>query len=149
SKVFRLTGHRTGAMIAGEARLAEAEKFLDTVTISPPQAGQIAALYGLEHLSQWVAEERDEVLARRTALLAALDDLPGWTVHGAGGCLAWVEPPFDLPAEETARRLLAEQSLLVLPGSMFVPADHPTRALRVAFANADAAGLAETGRRLA
>ncbi|HET7409360.1 MAG TPA: aminotransferase [Paracoccaceae bacterium] len=149
SKVFRLTGHRTGALIAGEGRLAAAEKFLDTVTISPPQTGQIAALYGLEHLSQWVAEERDEVLARRAALLAALRGLSGWTVHGAGAYFAWVEPPFDLPAQVTARRLLAEQSLLVLPGGMFVPAGRPTRALRVAFANADAGGLAETGRRLA
>jgi aspartate/methionine/tyrosine aminotransferase len=149
SKVFRLTGHRTGAMIAGAARLAEAEKFLDTMTISPPQTGQIAALFGLERLAQWVAEERDEVLSRRAALLAALDGLPGWTVHGAGAYFAWVEPPFDLPSGATARRLLAEQSLLVLPGAMFVPADRPTRALRVAFANADAEGLAETGRRLA
>lgn len=149
SKVFRLTGHRTGAMVAGAARLAEAEKVLDCVTISAPQTGQIGALYGLEHLSRWVAAERDEILARRAALLAAFEALPGWRVLGAGAYFAWVEPPFDLPAVDTARRLLAEQALLVLPGSMFVPADRPTRALRIAFANADAAGLAETGRRLA
>lgn len=149
SKVFRLTGHRTGAMIAGAARLAEAEKFLDTMTISPPQTGQIAALYGLENLSQWVAGERDEIRRRRAALLAALDRAPGWKVHGAGAYFAWVEPPFALPSTETARRLLAEQSLLVLPGEMFTPGDRPTTALRIAFANADAEGLAETGRRLA
>lgn len=152
SKVFRLTGHRTGAIVTGARRLAEAEKFLDTMTISAPQTGQIAALHGLEHLSQWVAGERDEILARKTALLAAFDGLPGWAVHGAGAYFAWVEPPAEkfaeLPAVETARRLLAEQSLLVLPGTMFAPGDRPTRALRVAFANADAAGLAETGRRL-
>ena len=153
SKVFRLTGHRTGAIVTGAARLAEAEKFLDTVTISPPQTGQVGALYGLEHLAQWVAAERDEIVARRAALIAAFERLPGWQVHGAGAYFAWVTPPFDLPAEETARRLLAEQALLVLPGSMFMPADapadQPTRALRLAFANADARGLAETGRRLA
>lgn len=149
SKMFRLTGHRTGAIVTGARRLAEAEKFLDTMTISAPQTGQIAALYGLEHLSQWVAGERAEILARKAALLAALDGLPGWEVHGAGAYFAWVEPPFGLPAVETARRLLAEQSLLVLPGTMFAPGDRPIRVLRVAFANADAAGLAETGRRLA
>jgi hypothetical protein len=32
---------------------------------------------------------------------------------------------------------------------MFTPADRPSTSLRVAFANADAAGLAETVRRLA
>lgn len=149
SKVFRLTGHRTGAIVTGSARLAEAEKFLDTMTISAPQTGQIAALHGLGSLSQWVAAERDEIMARKAALLAAVGGLPEWAVHGAGAYFAWVTPPFDLPAAETARRLLAEQAVLVLPGSMFVPEDSPTRALRIAFANADAAGLAETGRRLA
>jgi aspartate/methionine/tyrosine aminotransferase len=149
SKVFRLTGHRTGAIVTGAARLAEAEKFLDTVTISAPQSGQIAALYGLEHLTQWVAGERDEILARRAALARAFAHLPGWRLDGIGAYFAWVTPPFDLAASATARRLLAEQGLLVLPGSMFTPADRPTRALRLAFANADAAGLAETARRLA
>ena len=31
SKAYRLTGHRVGAMVASRARLAEVEKFLDTV----------------------------------------------------------------------------------------------------------------------
>ena len=149
SKVFRLTGHRTGAIVTGAARLAEAEKFLDTVTISAPQTGQIAAQCGLETLSQWVAGERDEILARRASLVRGFAELPGWRIEGIGAYFAWVTPPFDLPAAETARRLLAEQALLVLPGSMFTPADRPTAALRIAFANADAAGLAETVRRLA
>jgi aspartate/methionine/tyrosine aminotransferase len=148
SKVFRLTGHRTGAIVTGAARLAQAEKFLDTVTISAPQTGQIAALHGLRTLSQWVAGERDEILARRAALIRGLAALPGWRIDGIGAYFAWVTPPFDLPAAETARRLLAEQALLVLPGSMFTPADRPTAALRIAFANADAAGLAETASRL-
>lgn len=149
SKVFRLTGHRTGAIVTGAARLAEAEKFLDTVTISPPQTGQIAALCGLETLSGWVAAERDEILSRRAALVDGFAGLPGWRIEGIGAYFAWVTPPFDLPSAETARRLLAEQALLVLPGSMFTPADRPTTALRIAFANADAAGLSETVRRLA
>jgi aspartate/methionine/tyrosine aminotransferase len=149
SKVFRLTGHRTGAIVTGAARLAEAEKFLDTMTISPPQTGQIAALHGLETLARWVADERDEILGRRAALVRGFADLPGWRIEGIGAYFAWVTPPFGLPAAETARRLLAEQALLVLPGSMFAPADRPTAALRIAFANADAAGLAETVRRLA
>jgi aspartate/methionine/tyrosine aminotransferase len=149
SKVFRLTGHRTGAIVTGAARLAQAEKFLDTMTISPPQTGQIAALCGLETLAQWVASERDEILARRAALTRGFADLPGWRIEGIGAYFAWVTPPFDLPSARTARRLLAEQALLVLPGSMFTPADRPSTSLRVAFANADAAGLAETVRRLA
>jgi aspartate/methionine/tyrosine aminotransferase len=67
SKAYRLTGHRVGAMVASEARLAEVEKFLDTVAICPPQVGQIAALWGMRNLGQWLAGERDEILARRAA----------------------------------------------------------------------------------
>ena len=67
SKSFRLTGHRTGAMIASAERLAEAEKVLDTVTICPPQLGQKAALWGLRYLGDWVAGERAEILRRRDA----------------------------------------------------------------------------------
>ena len=153
SKVFRLTGHRVGAMIAGEARLAEAEKFLDTVTICPPRIGQIAALHGLEHLSGWVAEEREAVLSRRAALEAVMaSDLPDWRLKGAGAYFAYVEPPFDIPSDALARRLLAEQGVLLLPGTMFVPAEGDwggERHLRIAFANADGTGLAEMGARLA
>ena len=50
SKAYRLTGHRVGAMIASEARLVQAEKFLDTVAICPNQIGQRAALWGMENL---------------------------------------------------------------------------------------------------
>ena len=50
SKAYRLTGHRVGAMAASPTRLAEVEKFLDTVTICPAQLGQHAALWGVENL---------------------------------------------------------------------------------------------------
>lgn len=156
SKVFRLTGHRTGALIAGERRIAEIEKFLDTVTICPPRTGQIGALAGLRGLAQWVAGERAEILARREAVEATFAALPGWRVLGVGAYFAWVETPFDLPSPELARRLLARAGILTLPGTMFCPEDGEAagdwggaRALRIAFANADADGISEMGRRLA
>ncbi len=142
SKVYRMTGHRTGALITSAERLAQGEKFLDTVTICPAQTGQIAALYGLQNLSEWVAEQRDVFRTRRvllTELFAA--DLPDWTLHGAGAYFAWVTPPFDLPAPDLAKRLVQEASLLVLPGTMFFPDTRPTQSLRIAFANADETGI--------
>ena len=60
SKAYRLTGHRVGAITASIARLAEVEKFLDTVAICPSQLGQIAALWGMQNLCTWLAGEREE-----------------------------------------------------------------------------------------
>lgn len=152
SKVFRLTGHRVGAMVTGADRLAEAEKFLDTVTICPSRLGQIAALWGLRNLADWVAGQRAEILARRCAAVAEFGQgLPGWRLCGAGGYFAWVEPPFDIPAQQLARLLVERESLLTLPGTMFAPPEGgwgANGALRIAFANVDREGLAEAGRRL-
>lgn len=156
SKVFRLTGHRVGAMIAGAARLAEAEKVLDTVTICPPRLGQIAALWGLRNLGNWVEAEREEILARRRAVIDEFSGpLRDWRLRGAGAYFAYVEPPFDLPSDRVARLLVERQSILVLPGTMFAPPASKARdwggerGLRIAFANADLDGIAEMGRRLA
>jgi aspartate/methionine/tyrosine aminotransferase len=156
SKVFHLTGHRVGAMVTGAGRLAQAEKFLDTVTICPARLGQIGALWGLRNLGNWVAGERQEVLSRKRTLLAEFTaHLPDWKLLGAGAYFAYVEPPFDMPSDQLARRLVEQQSLLTLPGTMFAPSASEgrdwggERQLRIAFANADAAGIAEMRRRLA
>lgn len=151
SKIFRITGHRIGAMIAGPDRIAEAEKILDTVTICPSRIGQTAALYGLRNLGDWAAGQRTEIAARRAALAeGAAAALPGWRIDGLGAYFAWVRPPFGIPAPEMARRLVAEQSVLVLPGTMFLPPSaHPTDALRIAFANAARGGLERLVERLA
>lgn len=151
SKAYRLTGHRVGAMIASPARLAEVEKFLDTVAICPGQLGQIAALWGMRNLRDWVVGERAEILSRRAAMTAGLAALPGWTTRGCGAYFAYVTHPSPLPAPEFAKRLVAEASVLLLPGTMFMPATDPAgaRQLRIAFANIDTAGIAELMRRLA
>jgi aspartate/methionine/tyrosine aminotransferase len=151
SKAFRLTGHRVGAMIADAARLAEVEKFLDTVAICPNQLGQIGALWGLRNLSQWVAGERAEILARRAALEAGFAGLPDWRLLGCGAFFAYVEHPYPLPAPDLARRLVAEAGVLLLPGTMFRPADDAAGAkeLRIAFANIAAPGIEELIGRLA
>jgi aspartate/methionine/tyrosine aminotransferase len=151
SKSYRLTGHRTGAMIAAAPRLAEAEKVLDTVTICAPQLGQKAALWGLRHLSDWVANERAEILRRREAAFSALSSLPGWRILGCGAYFAYVEHPHPLPSDELAPLLVRELSLLMLPGTMFAPAGDPAarRQLRIAFANVGVEGLRTLGERLA
>jgi aspartate/methionine/tyrosine aminotransferase len=145
SKAYRLTGHRVGAMTASPARLAEAEKFLDTVAICPPQIGQRAALWGMRHLGQWLAAERAEILDRRAAIAEGFPRLAarGWELLGCGAYFAYVRHPFALSSDEVARALVHEAGVLLLPGTMFMPADRPEgrQALRIAFANIDRAGV--------
>ena len=155
SKAYRLTGHRVGAIVASERRLAEVEKFLDTVAICPPQVGQIGALWGLRHLGDWLAGERDEILARRAALVAGARRLSGWHLLGCGAYFAYLRHPFDMPSDRLARHMVEAASLLTLPGTMFGPrraeggTGQAEATLRIAFANADRDGLSEVLARLA
>lgn len=151
SKAYRLTGHRVGAIVAGVDRLAQVEKFLDTVAICPNQLGQIAALWGMRNLQDWVAGERREILARRAAMSAGLAGLDGWETLGCGAYFAYVTHPSKLPSNEFARRLVHEAGVLVLPGTMFMPADDPdgARQLRIAFANINQAEIGVLMDRLA
>ncbi|WP_281991938.1 aminotransferase [Sulfitobacter geojensis] len=153
SKAYRLTGHRVGAMIASEERLSEVEKFLDTVAICPGQMGQHAALWGMQNLKQWLAGERDEILARRAAITENLPKLTakGWRLLGLGGYFAYMHHPFAQSSAQLAPALVKSASVLSLPGTMFYPED--TRdgdtQLRIAFANLDAAGISVLFDRLA
>jgi len=153
SKAYRLTGHRVGALVTSPARLAQAEKFLDTVAICPNQLGQIAALWGMRNLAQWVGGERAEILDRRAAIEEHFPKLSakGWRLLGCGAYFAYVEHPFAMPSDELAPALVREASVLLLPGTMFMPGDDPSgaRQLRIAFANVDRADIARLFDRLA
>ena len=151
SKAYRLTGHRVGAIVASERQLAEVEKFLDTVAICPSQLGQIGALWGMQNLGAWVAGERAEILARRAAMVQGFGALEGWRLLGCGAYFAYVEHPFAAASPDLAKRLVRDAAVLMLPGTMFQPQSHAegARQFRIAFANVDAAGIAEMFARLA
>jgi len=153
SKAYRLTGHRVGAVVTSAARQAEIEKFLDTVSICPNQLGQKAALWGMQHLSQWLAGERDEILDRRAAIAEQFPRLAdkGWELLGVGAYFAYVRHPYDVRSDLMAERLVAEAGVLLLPGTMFHPdgTDRAGSELRIAFANVDRAGITNLFDRLA
>lgn len=150
SKAYRLTGHRVGALIASEARMVEVEKFLDTVAICASQIGQIGALWGMRNLRDWVQGERAQILHRRDAMAQGMASLPGWQVQGCGAYFAWVRHPFAESSAELAPRLVRDQGILMLPGTMFMPQGDPGGAasFRIAFANADTTGIATMVERL-
>ncbi|AEI94392.1 MULTISPECIES: aminotransferase [Roseobacter] len=151
SKAYRLTGHRVGAIITSAARLAEVEKFLDTVAICPGQLGQHGALWGIENLDGWLAGERAEILTRRGAIAAGAPQLQGWQLLGLGAYFAYFQHPFAESSADLAKRMVADSGILCLPGTMFTPDDDPTgaRQLRIAFANLDADGIGVLFKRLA
>jgi len=153
SKAYRLTGHRVGAMVSSAGRLAEAEKFLDTVTICPNQLGQHAALWGMQNLAQWLSGERAEILDRRAGIEDNMPKLAarGWSLLGNGAYFAYLRHPFALPSDQLAQKLVSEAGVLLLPGTMFRPDDDPAgaREVRLAFANVDRTQIAELFDRLA
>ncbi|MGR3464206.1 aminotransferase [Limimaricola sp.] len=153
SKAYRLTGHRVGAVTASVERIAQMERFLDTVTICPTSLGQKAALWGMQNLGDWLAGERAEIIARRRAMEASFDRLApqGWRLMGCGAYFGWIEHPYAEASDALARRLVREAGVLLLPGTMFTPDDSEAgrRQLRIAFANVDAEGIAEMEARLA
>ncbi|MBB1490818.1 MULTISPECIES: aminotransferase [unclassified Paracoccus (in: a-proteobacteria)] len=151
SKAYRLTGHRVGALVASESRQVEVEKVLDTLAICAPQLGQIGALWGMQHLRDWLAGERQEILCRRAAMTRAMAGLEGWRLKGCGAYFAWAEHPFAESSAQLAPRLVHEAGVLLLPGTMFMPEGDPeaARHVRIAFANVDEAGIAALAERLA
>lgn len=153
SKAYRLTGHRVGAVVASRARLAEIEKFLDTVAICPNQLGQRAALWGMKNLGDWLAGERLEILDRRAAIAEHFAPLAakGWALLGCGAYFAYVAHPFAMSSADLAPKLVAEAGILLLPGTMFMPDDIAggEKQLRIAFANIDRAGIRTLFERLA
>jgi aspartate/methionine/tyrosine aminotransferase len=129
------------------------EKFLDTVAICASQLGQTGALWGLENLDQWLAAERDEILARRRAIADGFAPLreKGWELLGLGAYFAYLRHPFEEPSAQLAPDLVHRAGVLCLPGTMFYPKGE-TRGdaeLRLAFANLDQDGITRLYDRLA
>jgi len=150
SKAYRLTGHRVGALICGDAQMIEVEKFLDTLTICPNQLGQRAALFGMRNLGDWLAGERLEILDRRAAITQAFQTLPDWKLKGCGAYFAYAEHPFDIPSDQLAQEIVQQSAALMLPGTMFCPlGTSGEKHMRIAFANVDRTGIAQLFERLA
>jgi aspartate/methionine/tyrosine aminotransferase len=149
SKAYSLTGYRVGSLVAGGRVMEAVSKIADTVTICPPHIGQLAALYGLEHLRDWREEKRLRTLGLIDTLDQAFQDhAPPYQLVSRGAFFAYLRHPFEgRSSVEVAKALARNQGLLVLPGEFFGASQQDY--LRVAFANASAAELEELVRRLA
>jgi aspartate/methionine/tyrosine aminotransferase len=141
SKVYRMTGHRVGALLTSYENLLEVEKVLDTFTVCPPQLGQYAANWGLANLESWKSDRRTEILERAMHFSKKFEPLSeaGWSLRGCGAYFAFVDHPFKEGSETLAPLILRDQGILLMPGTMFYPKydPHGSRTFRIAFANID------------
>ena len=134
SKVFSLTGFRTGAVVAGQALLEQLKKVQDCTAICAPHAGQLAALFGLQNLQEWTLEKSNELAQRAVAIKQAFEhpDLD-YRLISAGAYFAYVEHPFEAPARDVVKRLIQQQEIISLPGSYF--GQDQEKFIRCAYAN--------------
>ncbi len=134
SKVFSLTGFRTGAVACGQALLEQLSKVQDCTAICAPHAGQLAAVYGLQNLHDWKLEKSQE-LAQRAILMQQAFEHPdlNYRLISAGAYFAYIQHPFGESARDVVRRLVQEHELLCLPGSYFGQGQE--QYIRLAFAN--------------
>ncbi len=148
SKVYALTGHRVGGLVAGPDLLAEVAKAMDCAAICAPAIGQESVLYSLKHLDDWKAEKRMLSLARLDAFRHALAyNTLTYKLVSAGAFFAYLRHPHDgYSAFEVARRLANEQNMLCLPGTFFGPGQD--KFLRFSFANVEADRMGEIAARL-
>ncbi|UCH39873.1 MAG: aminotransferase [Gammaproteobacteria bacterium] len=134
SKVFSLTGFRTGAVVASTALIEQLKKIQDCTAICAPHAGQLAALYGLQNLHDWKVEKSEELAQRAIAIRQAFShpDLK-YRLVSAGAYFAYVEHPFSASARDVVKKLIQEQEIVCLPGSYF--GQDQEKFVRLAFAN--------------
>ena len=131
-------------------RLAEVEKFLDTVAICPGQLGQIGALWGMRNLTQWVAGERAEILARRAAMVRWFQRVRRLAPAGLRGLFRLCRTPL-CRGVRCGVQTAGDGGLPADAARHDVPATEAAegkRQIRIAFANVDAAGIAEMFTRL-
>ena len=147
SKAYCVPGHRMGAVVASEALVRQFMKVLDCLHICPQRAGQAALRWAIDALPEWRADNRRRINDRAAAMRQAFARLPEWRLESLGAYFAYVRHPMPgTPSTRVAEALAVDRGALCLPGSAFGPGQDGH--LRIAFANTDAAAIAQIAERL-
>ncbi|ASJ74919.1 aminotransferase [Granulosicoccus antarcticus] len=134
SKSYCIPGHRLGVAVAGTEVLQQMVKIMDNLQICAPRAAQAALAKCMPELTNWRADNRDQINQRAATLISAMDKLPGWRIDAMGAYFAYVQHPWTNESSfDVAERLARELGVVTLPGEFFGPGQE--RYLRVAFAN--------------
>jgi aspartate/methionine/tyrosine aminotransferase len=146
-KTYALTGYRAGLLAASTQFIHQALKAQDTMAVCQPRITQHAVKFGVEHLDEWVAANRD-MMSRRHDLFRVEFTKPGnpFKLAASGAFFAWVRHPFaGCSGRQVAKRLVDEAAILCLPGEVFGPGLEGY--LRLAFGNIREEAIPEAVRR--
>jgi aspartate/methionine/tyrosine aminotransferase len=147
SKSYAIPGHRTGAVTADAALIAQLAKILDCIQICAPRTAQVALPWAIDGLRNWREGNRSEINRRIDVFRQALAPVPEWRIESVGAYFAYLRHPFPgRTAQDVAEKLAVERGVLCLPGSYFGPGQEGH--LRVAFANVAAEVLSGLTERL-
>lgn len=154
SKAYGLPGLRTGWIACPDAGAVEelwARKDYSSITSSP--ITQTLAACALEPTRRAALLARTAGILRENLALArdwvASTDGAFTAVEPDASAILWLRSHLPLPTEEMARRLLAEESVLIVPGPQFEPGDRLANWWRLGFGDGRAhleEGLARVGR---
>ena len=120
SKGFAMTGWRLGYACGPRAILEQMIKMHQFAIMCAPTNSQYAAIEGLRHCQDEVAEMREAYNQRRRFLMKAFSDMGLECFEPEGAFYAFPKiSEFGMTSEEFATRFLQEKKVAVVPGSAF------------------------------
>ncbi len=135
SKYFQMTGWRVGWLVLPDGAVREIEKLAQNLYICAPTISQHAATAAFDEATIAILEERrEELAARRDALLAALPGI-GFEVKAIPDGAFYVYCDVSSVTDDSfafAERILEEAHVAITPGRDFGTAA-PERHIRIAY----------------
>ena len=121
SKTYNMTGWRCGWACGKQefiAGLAKVKSFIDTGTFMGIQA---AAATALDKCEEWIPTNVAEFQRRRDAAADAFSEAGFPVARPKATMYIWCPLPKNIPSAAFGERLLQEEGVIVLPGSLFGP----------------------------
>jgi LL-diaminopimelate aminotransferase len=121
SKTYNMTGWRCGWACGRQEivdALAKVKSFIDTGTFMGIQA---AAATALDDCESWIPQNVAAFQERRDAAVKAFCDAGFPCVEPKATMYLWLPLPRNIPSAVFGERLLQDEGVIVLPGSLFGP----------------------------
>jgi LL-diaminopimelate aminotransferase len=125
SKNFSMAGMRLGVVCGRRDVIAALNSYRTLVGYGVPTVVQRAGTYAFEHAEALSGVIREGYRARFAAAVAGFADAGVTVTPPAAGMYLWIPVPAGTTDWEVTERLLAEERIVVTPGSGFGPGGAP------------------------